>query len=366
MKITIVCGYYYPQSTPRSFRAAELAEELARRGHDVSVFTLTGDNDYSEYTKHSKVRIVNLGVSKWGMPDTYGNSRRNFFVKVINKLFSKALFLPYIELITLIERKIKEICENTDMLISIAHPYSTHWGVALAKHRVEHFPLWISDCGDPFMGDPFEKYPFYFKYLEKKWGKETDYITIPIEEGKTAYYPEVRDKIKVIPQGFKLDPISLSVVKNDVPTFAYAGAFYPSQRDPREFLDYLMTIKTDFKFIVYSGASVKKMLSSHIAQLNGKLVVADPVPRNELLKKLAAMDFLVNINNVGGVQQPSKLIDYAIASRPVLDISTHLQESERKHIKEFLNGDYSNKKELPDLSRYNIVNVADAFLNLLN
>lgn len=364
MTISIVCGYYYPQNTPRSFRAAELAEELARRGNEVVVYTITGDHDYSEYTAKTKVKVRNLGNSRWGIADTFGFCKRNIFVKVINKLFSRALFLPYIEIIPMIRRSIKEICKDADMIITIAHPYSTHWGVALAKHRVEHFPLWVSDCGDPFMGDPFEKYPFYFKYLEKKWGKETDYITIPIEEGRTAYYPEVRDKIRIIPQGFRLDPISTCSAKNVVPTFAYAGAFYPNQRDPREFLDYLMTIETNFKFIVYSGASVKNMLSPYIEKLNGKFLVADPVPRNELLNKLATMDFLVNINNLGGVQQPSKLIDYAIASRPVLDISTHLKESEQKHTNEFLHGDYTHKKELPDLSRYDIVNVTDAFLSL--
>ena len=108
------------------------------------------------------------------------------------------------------------------------------------------------------------------------------------------------------------------------------------------------------------------MLSPYIEKLNGKFVVAEPVPRNELLSKLATMDFLVNINNLGGVQQPSKLIDYAIASRPVLDISTHLRESEQKHTNEFLHGDYTHKKELPDLSRYDIVNVTDAFLGLID
>lgn len=364
IKISIVCGYYYPQNTPRSFRAAELAEEFARRGNEVVVYTITGDHDYSEYTAKTKVMVRNLGNSRLGIADTFGVCKRNAFLKVINKLFSRVLFLPYIEIIPMIRRRIKEICKDADMIITIAHPYSTHWGMALAKHKVEHFPLWVSDCGDPFMGDPFEKYPFYFKCLEKKWGKETDYITIPIEEGRTAYYPEVRDKIKIIPQGFRLDPIRVGSVKNDVPTFAYAGALYPNQRDPREFLDYLMTLKTDFKFIVYSGQSVKKMLSLHIEQMKGKLEVADSMPRKELLKKLATMDFLVNINNLGGVQQPSKLIDYAIASRPVLDISTHLKESEQMHTNEFLHGDYTHKKELPDLSRYNIINVADAFLGL--
>ena len=249
MNISIVCGYYYPQNTPRAFRAAELAEEFARRGYNVKVYTLTGGGDYSSYTQKTKVKIVNLGNSKLGMPDTFGKSNRSLFVRALVKIFSRLLFLPYIELVWMIRDNIAVITEGADLIISIAHPYSTHWGIALSKKKVNNFPLWISDCGDPFMGDPFEKYPFYFKCLEKKWGKETDYITIPIEEGRAAYYPEVRDKIRIIPQGFRLDPISACSANNVVPTFAYAGAFYPNQRDPREFLDYQLKPILSLSFI---------------------------------------------------------------------------------------------------------------------
>ena len=154
MNIAIVCGYYYPQNTPRAFRASELAEELARRGYHVNVFTLTGGNDYSNYTKQTNVIVHNIGNSTMGMSDTYGKTKCNWLTRVFVRLFSRLLFLPYMELVWMIRKRIGDITKDTDILISIAHPYSTHWGIALSKKKEKRFPLWISDCGDPFMGDP--------------------------------------------------------------------------------------------------------------------------------------------------------------------------------------------------------------------
>lgn len=364
MNISIVCGYYYPQNTPRAFRAAELAEELAREGHTVKVFTLSGQNDYSEYFKEKGVSVISLGESKLGLGDTMGNRKVGFFIRFFVKLFSKPFFLPYMEIAFMIRKRIDKICENTDLLISIAHPYSTHWGIALAKHKIKNFPKWISDCGDPFMGDPFEKYPFYFKYLEKKWGKETDFISIPTIAATSAYYPEVRNKIVVIPQGFRFEPINGLYEENDVPSFAYAGIFYQGQRDPSQFLEYLSTINEPFKFYLYTGESVKQWLAPYINKLGDKLVICKPVPRAQLLPILSKMDFLVNITNLGTVQQPSKLIDYSIANRPILNISTNTSSVECKVFNEFINRDYHNRLILPDLSQYDITNVAKEFLKL--
>lgn len=366
MRISIVCGYYYPQNTPRAFRAAELAEELVRRGHEVHVYTITGNSDYSDYKLSTGVSVVYLGCSKLGMTCTQGVTQVPFLSKVICKVFGRMLFLPYIEMIRLIKKKISDICEETDLIISIAHPHSVHWGVAFAKKKVEHFPIWISDCGDPFMGDPFEKYPFYFKYIEKNWCKETDYITIPIEEGIESYYPEFRDKIRIIPQGFKLNELPVEYKKNQVPTFAYAGAFYFNQRDPRKFLDYLRTLDKPFKFYIYSGKNAKNLLSSYCQAFGDKLVFVDSIPRKQLLLELARMDFLVNILNIGGVQQPSKLIDYSIARRPVINISSNCTKEEQDVFGEFVENNYANAAKLPSLEQYNITNVVDLFLCLAN
>ena len=259
---------------------------------------------------------------------------------------------------------IKKEKEQADLLISIAYPHPIHWGCTVAKKLYPNiFPkCWISDCGDPFMGNQVVKPLSYFKYLERWWGRCTDYITIPIEEARGGYYLEVQDKIRVIPQGFdfKATPIA-EYKRNNVPTFVYAGVIYPGYRDIAEFLEYLGTIDYDFKFIVYTKSQID---ARHKQKLGDKLEIRTYIPRKDLVYKLSTADFLINIKNKNQIQSPSKLIDYAISKRPILSIGTKFKE--QAYFEKFIKGDYSHQTVVENIDDYQIENVASKFLDIAN
>ena len=73
------------------------------------------------------------------------------------------------------------------------------------------------------------------------------------------------------------------------------------------------------------------------------------------------MDFLVNIENISNNQTPSKLIDYAIAQRPICTIS--ILNFNPNLFNQFINGDYNNKLNI-DLENFDIKNVVSKFLEL--
>jgi hypothetical protein len=152
---------------------------------------------------------------------------------------------------------------------------------------------------------------------------------------------------------------------NPVPHFAYAGSFIPGKRDPSHFLKFLCTLTTDFKFYVYTQKThytqKTQLLEPFKAALGEKLNIQPYMPREQLLAELVKMDFLVNFDNNAGTQLPSKLIDYAMIKRPVLNITSDLNTT---IIHQFLKGDYSAKMDLGDVSKYNITRVAQQFLNL--
>lgn len=334
------------------------------QGHEVAVLTCKKPEIHNDFERAFNVTINDLGRLRFKSPD-FGSSRFGFFLtRVFYRLLSLSLEYPDIELVYRVKKALKGV-KDYDLLISIAVPYPIHWGVALArtsKNRIAK--TWVADCGDPYMGcetDSFKKL-FYFKYIEKWFMRKADYISIPVESARKGYYNEFHDKIRVIPQGFNIEPITgaSSMVENNVPTFAYAGGFIPNIRDPRPFLEYLSTLENDFKFIVYTNTPL--LLTSYQGMLNGRLEIREYIPRKELLQILCKMDFLVNFDNNTGVQVPSKLIDYAMTGRPVLNIKAKI-ESER--IVEFLNGDYSGKFNLGDIQNYNIENVVNKFLALL-
>lgn len=359
MKIVLISSHCYPKNSPRSFRTTELAKELAKRGHEVIVYAFLGDYDYTEYSKKTNIVFKNLGNPKWGIASNTG-IKSNFFYTYFAYFFGKHLLFPDIAFIPYVRNAI-QIEGDIDLLITVAVPHVIHF--ATSKSDLSKVKKWVADCGDPFMGNPFVKQPFYFERFERNWCEKCDFITVPIEDARNAYYPEYRDKIRIIPQGFDFEGTRLEDYKpNPVPTFAYTGAVYKGLRDPSAFLEYLTTLEFDFSFWVFGKSW--SLFVPFKEQLGDKLIYGGSVPRDQMLKKISQMDFLVNIPNKSGVQQPSKLIDYALSKRPILNVSSDFTEEEKVHVEEFLNGDYTHQLEVPNIDSYNIVNVASRFLEL--
>jgi|SRR5690554_366484 len=263
-------------------------------------------------------------------------------------------------------RKVLKKEDKTDMLITVAIPHTIHWGAAWAKTSLkEKFPkLWIADCGDPFMGNKFQNHLFYFKYFEKWFCKKADYISVPVEEAKEAYYKEFHEKIRIIPQGFEFKSINIEdkFIKNKKPTFLYAGAFYKGIRDPELLLNYLSKLDIDFKFYVYTRQ--KHFLDKYKKILGDKIEINDYIPREKLLLKMSTVDFLINLENGTEIQSPSKLIDYALTKKPILSIPS--SKIDKVEIKRFLNGNYTNQLKIDNIEQYNIKNVTKSFLILAN
>ena len=348
-------------NAPRSFRATELAKEFARKGHNVILYAVLGEYDYSSFEEQTGIEVRNLGPMTFAKLNSDGINERNLIGKVGSHLFGKLLEFPDIEMSFRIKNVLNEI-KAIDLLISVAVPHPIHWGVALNRSLLAKDCIWVADCGDPYMGNHLNYHPWYFRFVENWTFKKADFITIPIMSAREAYDSQIQDKIKVIPQGFKFGKIEARVVDrlNTIPTFIYAGVFYENVRDPRPFLDYLSTVKKDFKFLVYTKN--REILQPYKNTLGYKIEIHNYIPREELITLMSKMDFLVNFENGTSVQSPSKLIDYAIAGRPILSIGQG--DVNVSLINEFLNFEFANEFVIPDVERFRIENIADKFLAL--
>lgn len=367
LKIVIISSVIYPRNSPRSNRATELAKEFGRLRYDVTLYGVLGSYNYSDFEKLYNVKVKNLGKNFFSNfnSSTY-NVKDPFISRVAKKVIGKWLEFPSIDLARLTYRSLK-MERNIDLLITIAVPYPIHWGAALYRsifpdHLVN--TTWVADCGDPYMGNPFHDKAFYFKYVEKWFCNQADYLSVPISEAKQAYYPEFRNKIKVIPQGFNFDEVQLekNYATNPVPTFVYAGAFYPKIRDPRPLLNFLIDRKYNFKFIVYTKNQT--LLDEYKLALGDKLVVNEYISRESLLIELSKADFVLNLENNTSLQSPSKLIDYALCKRPILSINSS-QKLDTIRVTEFLEGNYRGRLVIDDIEKYNILNVSKRFLDLV-
>lgn len=365
-KILIVSRSFYPMNSPRAFRTTELVKEFARQGHDVILLTVKEDEHHIPFEKEYGVTIKDLGPLRLKPVDMKKGGRIGTLVrKVLRRGLVQAFEYPDIQLVYLVKKAIEKE-RGYDLLLSIATPHPIHWGTAWAWDEKDPIAdTWIADCGDPYMGatlDTFNKW-FYFKYLEKWFCRKANYITVPIESAEDGYYPEFRNKIRVIPQGFNFDEVDIDrekPVENKIPTFAYAGGLIPGGRDPRKFLDFITDVDRDFKFILYTRS--RNLVEPWLEKAAGRIEIRDYIPRPELLQKLSRMDFLVNFENATSLQMPSKLIDYYLAGRPVLSVDG--QNINEDVIVQFLNGNYSAAYSYNGVDKYRIENVSNRFLAL--
>lgn len=362
-RILMTTHSYYPENNPRAFRAYELYNELVKRGYIVDVIIgsirrFISHNEMKEYfakvseNNNSCMKMVSSQRSK------RDNKLRTFIRYFIGERFiitHMDFFLNSMDL------------NNYDCVISIGTPFYVHMAVAKKLRSLDKKIVSICDNGDPFYNYKKKDKAWYFKGIQKNTFKSFDYVCTPIYNAVNYYAKYVeREKIKVIPQGFNFDNVYLKdYVKNDIPTFAFAGRFYEDIRNPESFLIYLCSLNFDFKFIMFTsmeGNVYENILLKYKELLGDKLEINPFIPREECIYRLSGMDFLVNLENTLSVQYPSKLIDYALTKRPILSFNQN--KIPKDMFMQFAKGDYRGQVEV-NLDEYNIKTVCQQFVNLI-
>lgn len=374
MKIHIVTGAFPPDINPRSFRSAELARQFARNGHKVTVTNLsyTPNYDYKNLEKEIGITIDNIPI--YYHTKAKHEIKKSRFEKIKSSLRAIGRYYLGGKLFFYEREIIKKINipKDTDVVISISVPFVTHYSVSKyrkKRERIFNKSCFIADSGDPFSTCQQFKMAFYFKAFERRVYKQFDYLAIPTSAAREAYLDLIpQDKIKVIPQGFDFQiRNSLPLyVKNDIPTFAYAGVFYKGIRNPDFLFRYLSELNRPFNFYLFlreKDLFIESILDKYSSTLKGKVYTYYGILREELLRKLATMDFLINIGNTTSVQVPSKIIDYALVNRPFISFTEKTFKS--SVFENFMNGNFSEAEIVPYLDRYDIKNVSEQFLSLV-
>jgi len=364
LKILIVTECFYPQITARSLRATELAKELARLGHQVQVLTSERESDIKDFELENKVKCLSFGKLRFKEVKESGSKYIVFLKRLLRRFLIMFFEYPVIELMWRVKQGLR-FNKDFDLLISIAAPHSIHWGVAWA--RTKNHPMakkWVADCGDPFMGDKTDTFSklFYFKYLEKWFCRKADYISVPIREAINAYYPEFRSKIVVIPQGFSFSNIKIARYEKtkDYPVFALAGSLNAYKDSAPPFFEYLHGVGTMFKFIIYTENI--GWADEYIHHLGNKAEIRKIIPREQLVYELSKMDFLVNFMYKTNVQRSSKLINYSLSGRPILNILPGIDLA--AVTQEFFSCDYHQRLIIDNIEENDIKNVAKQFVAL--
>ena len=375
-KILITTYSFYPEITPRSFRVFELAKEFGRRGYEVDIMIPEIDYDFTDLSnrysfniyKISSGFLFNKNAKVKNIKKTTLNTNKSL-IKYILICISKFFYLggkSFEYSFSLYNQLIKLDKKNYEVVLSVGLPISVHLGTALYLNKIKP-KVSIADYGDPFSFNNELESKFYFKFIEKMILNQFDYISVPIREAVKNYtFFKNKNFIKVIPQGFDFSSTKIAEYKkNQILTFGYAGVFYEKIRNPKVLFEYLVKLDFDFRFVIYTDRDKfqnMKLINPYMDLLGDKLLVKSLIPREECIYNLSKMDFIINQNNLGEEQKPSKLIDYALTKRPVFNFTQN----------NFIADDlllFVNEKVdfiIDNVSMYKIENVVDSFEEIFN
>jgi hypothetical protein len=382
-KLIITSYNFFPENTPRAFRTFELAKEFSRRGYEIFLFIPEYNFEYDTLERRYNQKIFKTKTGfllnrngkvirnrNSGVPSRVGsavNLKAKMVVKeLLHQIIPEANRFEYG--ITLSTRMAEISGEKFDGLISIAMPFCSHWGSVLGRVRNNiEIDVMIAEYGDPFYEN--RAYNNFYRHLlfEKMVMRYFDYIVVPDKIAVDSYLRfKNRENIKVIPQGLRFEDVRVAEYRKNVPiTFGFAGNLYKKIRDPRSFLDYLTTIDSEFKFIIYTNmdnSDTRELLQPYFEKLGRKMVVNHKISRFNCIYELSKMDFLINFENESVNQVPSKLIDYGLSGRPILSFKS--STFSRKIFEQFMEGRYENEVKI-DLTPFRIENVCDRFEELL-
>lgn len=225
-----------------------------------------------------------------------------------------------------------------DRLLTFGEPMSDH--LVGKRLRSKLSIPWIAHFSDPWVDNPFRKYFFLSKWinrcLEKSVIRDADSIVFTSEETLELVmkkYPESwRSKAYVVAHGYQTDLYpSVPYPKKSTPlVFRYVGNFY-GNRTPEPLFEGLVELQKinprllDGIRIELVGSTPKRMFKTpaYRALPNGLIKSTPTVSYLKSLQLMAESDLLMVIdapNSEVSVFLPSKLIDYVGAGKPIIGL----------------------------------------------
>jgi hypothetical protein len=212
-------------------------------------------------------------------------------------------------------------------------------GDALA--RMSRLP-WIADFRDPMAQDDYPSDPVtwrQFSHIEAntiRHASRSVFVTQGAAAEYSARYPEARERIRVIENGYdeasfegivkrksgQALPIRLLIV--------HSGVVYPSERDPTALFAALSALRQAGRLypkdvLIRFRAPVHNSLIRDLAQrfhVQDFIEVAPRAPYRDALAELVTADALLVLQAANcNFQVPAKLYEYMRAGRPILGLT---------------------------------------------
>ena len=219
--------------------------------------------------------------------------------------------------------------DKIDVIFSVSSPFSAH--VAASKYKSLHPDVrWVSYTVDPY-SSKMHLFPVGVSF-EDAVKKECDCMSGAdvrlMSDELIQNRKDLSGPLHYEPLPYLLNSISLpecdSASKTNEIRLVYAGSFYKKDRNPYVMLTTIYSLRhSNIQLHVYSSGACVDMVEEFAQKPDSNIFLHGKVNRDELLKVYATSDVLVNIANRNPECSPSKIFEYIMMRKPIIEFSNN-------------------------------------------
>jgi hypothetical protein len=363
MNILLVCYAYFPELSPRAFRWTAIAEELVRLGHRVEVVSASGTSRAGYECIHGvKVHRTGSNMREWirrwlrlqatvtpadsawrlGASASMQSKVGQFLEWAYRHTLRKILWPDFAAMwyFTALKRARALVQHGRpDAVVTVSLPYTDHLIGKALKRRYGIY--WLVDIGDPFsfMTETPVNNTVLFRSLNARSESSVlalaDAITVTTEGTRQEYWRCFRaiekSKIKVVPPLFSPPKITNSLEFSDSESrdirLVFAGTLYRRIRNPAALLQFfrrLLATRLGPQLELHFYGVIndcQPYFDAYSDLIDSTVFIHGLVPRAQAVRAMQAATVLVNLGNATPYQLPSKLLEYIMLGKPVLNIT---------------------------------------------
>ena len=358
--LLIVSFSYSPMLNPRAFRWTALAEEFARRGVRVHVVcswqpglasneTVNGveihrvGNHFVERSRAFLARYRRRGFPS-EIESTLKVSGPPFAAKLIRWVWRKTAWpdttcVWYYAALNKVNALLLSMPKATVVTVS---PTFTSTLIGNNVARKGKSGRWVLDLGDPFSlaiespANNFFLYGALNARVERALFNSASAVTLTNSSVQRKYrelYPECAKKLFVIPP---LLPVMQAVPPKKTKAIPgvdaaieliYVGSLYKSLRRPDYMLELFIQLtksvpsrRIELHFFGDTN-ECNDAFNSYRDQIGKTIFLHGHVTREQAFEAIANADVVINLGNTNYCQLPSKLVEYMVLEKPILNIT---------------------------------------------
>jgi glycosyltransferase involved in cell wall biosynthesis len=223
-----------------------------------------------------------------------------------------------------------------DVVVSVSPAFTAVLAAQAARRGAPHC-RWLIDIGDPFSLQEHAPpnnpalYGALNRRVERRALEEASAIAVTTArtaERYAAAFPEAAEKLQVIPPLLSIPDAAASPFRVDgAIRILYVGRLYRGLREPRFLLELFAALcaqrpQTRYELHLFGEAhEFEGPLLDWKRRLGERLSVHGVQSREATAAAVAGADVLVNLGNESADQLPSKVVEYAAAGKPILNLA---------------------------------------------